>query len=261
MLLRAKPGTKASEVLDAEVVNERKTVDIPFSQGIPPPAQGSLLRALSWADRGANTTDESRAEVEGYVSDLEAAAELDPSFRLEFPADLEKLEGRWRLLYTSAFAVPELTPRSTGRLETVLPSTDNPFLEVGDILQEYRINDTRADTVLELRPPKWLRGSGLLEKIPFLSADSGTSTRLTLSQSFSVDGNSTLRFAFADGQVASELLEQLGTLKFPLAPLGMSEASSSSPFTDTLTTTYCDGEVRIGRGGRFGELRIFQRVD
>ena len=135
-------------------------------------------------------------------------------------------------MYTSAFAMPSMTRRSTGGLKKGFSSADNPFVEViipgmetralptgstnllsvclslvpapshplhavallllcrcfdtaclsvplpvcvlfcmcvvfhpqvGDILQRYRVSDSRADTILEIRPPKWLRSTGLLE--------------------------------------------------------------------------------------------------
>jgi len=233
------------------------------SPSMPPPLSGraaelraELLSLVASLDRGSAATAEDAAKVRKLVGGLVAEAAKEPRWRLNFPEDLDRLEGSWRLLYSSGFAEGR---SSLGGLRAG-PPLDSPVLEVGNIYQRYRISESRADTVVELRPPKWLRDTGLLDNVPFLR-DSDPDTVLTLTQQFDVASRDSLRFAFVDGQVVNKVIQQLQTLRFPLAPLGISvDTSRDGPFTDTLITTYCDGRMRIGLGGRFGELRIFLRT-
>ncbi|CAK0844554.1 unnamed protein product, partial [Prorocentrum cordatum] len=140
-----------------------------------------------------------------------------------------------------------------------LLSMDSPIVEVGDIYQVFRTREQTADTEVTLRAPRWLRDTGLLGALPFSSGS--PDTVLTLRQNFRVAAEGVLRFAFRDGQVESRLFDQLGALHLPLAPLGLAaDAAEDGPLTDTLATTYCDGDLRLGVGGRFGEFRVFQRA-
>lgn len=230
--------------------------------GTPPyKARNALLRRVAALERGALATplDDKKVRSLGEKLRLAASEPGRECWRASFAdaAGLDRLEGRWRLIYTSGF-VREGGRASLGGLRAG-PRLDSPLLEVGDIYQVYRTNASSADTEVTLRPPKWLRNTGILEGLPFSSGD--PNTVLTPSQQFGVAAHDTLRFAFSDGQVANRFFEQLKPLRFPMTPYGFSsDTSSDTPFTDTLTTTYCDGDLRLGVGGRFGEFRVFRRA-
>jgi len=253
-----------SEVVDAEVLEGEGGAGAGDDAGPPPPLstaaelRAALLARVNGLDRGRLASQEDVDEVARLARELERAAEEADRWRLRFPEDLDKLEGRWRLLYTSAFAGGLGRGGSLGGLRPG-PPMESPVAEVGDIFQRYRTNASCADTTVQLRPPRWLRDTGVLEQLPFVG--SNPDTVITLTQKFDVASNDTLRFAFSEGQVESGALEQLRPLQFPMTLLGIPpDVSRDSPVTDTLATTYCDGELRIGIGGRFGELRLFLRV-
>jgi len=226
----------------------------------PYKARMALLRRIADLDRGARATPLDEKKVRKLAEKLAGFAQEQEEWRLSFPDQLHSLEGRWQLLYTSGF-VRSRASSSSIRGRPGQPPLDSPVLQVGDIFQVYRMGDSEADTEVTLQPPKWLRETGLLAKLPFSSDD--PSTVLTLTQRYEVaaPATDTLRFAFASGQVASRLFDQLRPLSFPLTLFGLpADTSSDSVATDTLITTYCDGDIRLGIGGRFGELRVFRRV-
>jgi len=258
------------EVVDAVVMELNSTKDGDNTTGPPPPLseaaeyRAALLQLVGGLDRGSKATQADAEEVQRLATGLADEAEKAGRWKPTFPEDLPDLEGRWRLLYSSAFAGRSLggvkspsTP-SLGGLRPGPPLT-SPLLEVGDIFQQYRTSESLADTIVQLRPPRWLSDTGFLDQIPLLQDDS--STVLTLTQGYSVAAPDALRFAFVDGAATNKVLEVLKQpLRFWFAPPGMPvDTTQDNPFTDTLITTYCDGSVRIGVGGRFGELRIFQR--
>lgn len=256
----------AGSVMDAVVVSESRESEPADAQlvalGLPLPGtppykwKTALLRRVAGLERGAAATELDDTKVRSLAEKLRLAALEEPRWSLQFPRDLPKLEGRWKLLYTSGF-VGNGSP-SLGGLRSG-PPLESPLLTVGDIFQVYRTTESRADTVVMLQPPSWLRDTGIISALPFSSGRPDTT--VTLSQQFDVASDDSLRFAFADGQVANELFEFLAPLKFPMTLFGAApDTSRDGLFTDTLTTLYSDGDIRIGLGGRFGEIRVFQKV-
>lgn len=226
--------------------------------------RAALLALLDGRNRGAQATAEEADEVRRLADGLAEEAKKEGRWRLRFPDDLPVLDGRWRLLYSSAFAPLSGTRNIFGfRVPTLGglrpgPPLESPALEVGNIYQRYRTNVSRADTIVQLRPPRWFRDMGFLEKLPF--ATGNPDTVLTLTQGYDVASEDTLRFAFVDGEIDTRVLEVLRPFRFPMTiplPGLQPDTSRDGLFTDTLITTYCDGELRIGVGGRFGEIRVF----
>ncbi|CAH1416498.1 unnamed protein product [Lactuca virosa] len=80
-----------------------------------------LLKAVQDTQRGLTTTPNQRSEIEESLVDLESCR-VDNE-----PIDLEKLDGTWRLQYTSASDVLVLLD-SSSRL---------PFFQVGQIFQKF----------------------------------------------------------------------------------------------------------------------------
>jgi len=250
------------ECRDAELICDNSTQSSVGKDGLPMPgtppykARMALLRRISSLDRGANATSLDEKKVRKLAEKLRKAALEEPAWKLSFPQDLSKLKGRWRLLYTSGFVRGGSS--SLGGRRPGLP-LDNPVAEVSDIFQIYRTDASQADTVVEFQPPRWLRETGILSKLPFATGNTGT--ELTLTQQFGVATEDSLRFAFVEGKAANQIYDQLPVLRFPFSVLGLPpDVSRDQPYTDTLVTTYCDGNLRLGIGGRFGELRVFQRV-
>jgi len=236
-------------------------------------AKMALLRRVSRLERGNLANEIEDKKVRNIAEKLRLAAEAEKQWSVSLDDDLSRLEGRWELLYTSGFVRKGFVnrggrgqkyrgpPASLGGLRYG-PPLDGPTLEVGAIEQVYRTGDRQADTVVTLRPPKWLRETGLVSQVlslvPFMSENPDTEIKLT--QQFDVASSDTLRFAFLNGQATPKVFEQLMPLRFPMSLFGLPETSRDTPFTDTLQTTYCDDDIRIGVGGKFGEMRVFRKV-
>lgn len=254
-------GDVQDAVVISEAVNSTGRAARPPSLSAAAELRAALLAKLAALDRGARATAEDAVEVKRLADELAQEALREGQWVPRFPETLSELEGRWKLLYTSAFTPVAAGAGGVGGSLGGLrpgPPLDSPLLQVGDIYQRYRTADARVDTVVTLRPPEWLRETGLLDRLPWTQGN--VDTEITLTQQFDIANATTLRFAFTDGQVANRFTEILAPLKFPMATLGLApDTTRDGPFTDTLVTTYCDGQVRIGLGGRFGELRIFLR--
>jgi len=246
---RHRPPTGAA-VMDAVVVAEGNSK-------LPPPLsaaaeiRATLISRLSDLDRGARATPEEAEEIERLAERLEEEAAKEGRWRPALPRDLQDLDGRWRLVYTSAFAG---RGGIGGRKRGI--SLDTPLLQVGEIHQVYHTRDNRVDTSVTIRPPTWLRNTGLLDWLPVIEGDADTT--ITLTQHFEIARFDTLRYTWVDGTIRSRAIALFGALRFPLALLGMgTDAFTESPLADTHTLRYCDGDLRFGVGARDGELRVY----
>ncbi|XP_062155970.1 probable plastid-lipid-associated protein 10, chloroplastic [Alnus glutinosa] len=90
-----------------------------------------LLRAIQDTQRGLDTSTDQRSSIEEALVNVEG-------YNMGFPIDLVKLDGTWRLQYTSAPDVLVLL-EAAARL---------PFFQVGQIFQKFECRDQSKGGVI-----------------------------------------------------------------------------------------------------------------
>ncbi|PON94800.1 Plastid lipid-associated protein/fibrillin conserved domain containing protein [Trema orientale] len=191
-----------------------------------------LLSAASGVNRGLAANEEDLRKAEDAAKELEGVAG-----KVDLSKDLDKLQGRWKLIYSSAFSSRTLGGSRpgppTGRL---LPIT------LGQVLQRIDILSKDFDNIvdLELGAP-W----------PFPPIE----VTATLAHKFELIGTSSIKITFEKTTVkATGNLSQLPPLELPRLPDGL--RPPSNPGSGEFEVTYLDDDTRITRGDR-GELRVF----
>lgn len=205
-------------------------------------AKQQLFRALAPLDRGTAASETDRNKVEELSSSIETLfAKLESAADAAVPID-KRLNGKWRLVYSSTFA------GQAGGTQgfTGAPTGGGP-LRLGQVYQRVFARRQVVDNIVEIRSPNFF---------PF-SLDATA----TLSHGLTVMGPKTIQITFDDITVRVG-----GALKGvrPLSPPQLPEVLSflrppASLRSGSFQTTFVDGEARISRGDR-GELRIFIRV-
>lgn len=235
-------------------------LDVPSDvqvEGVPDPQQEgqlltklkTLLQRVSGLDRGLLASKEDVRAVDAAASEIEAnvaADEIDWAIK----EVVSKLDGRWRLAYTSAFASGSLGGARPG------PFSGGP-VSLGAIFQDIQTSQGRLINAIE---PLSAKGPGPL--FPPISVNVGLGHELDLlgKQEARILGDGvTIQPAGAN---LPELDLQLSKLPLysqvrALLPLpvqtALYEAGGSS-----FRVTYMDDKVRITRGDR-DELRVFVR--
>jgi hypothetical protein len=199
--------------------------------------KGALLARVAGLDRGVAAEASDRQAVESAASALESAG---PG--LDLPSQLEKLDGRWRLVYTSSFSSGSFGGSRPG------PPFAGSNLKLGQVFQRINVARRELDNIVELQ---------IKAPLPLLPPGEVTAT---LAHSFEVAGPSDIRITFEDTRVrARGLLQQLPEITLPSLPdflrSGTRDARSSK-----FATTFVDDQLRVSRGDR-GELRIFVKSE
>ncbi|GBF92845.1 hypothetical protein Rsub_05464 [Raphidocelis subcapitata] len=234
-----------------------------------------LLAAVASLDRGLAANVREASEVDALAARLEAAGGGD--VRLSWTTNeaspdqssMERMDGTWRLIYSSGFNTGSLGGRRPGP-----PAAGVPLV----LGQVYQVIDTRAarlDNVVEL----FLATGGL--NLPFLDAlfapraaptppggrrraapaprGAAPGARLTLGHSYELQGPSTVRIVYEDTAVRAigpDFLSGLPQLAAPQLP------DFLKPPRDwraaSFDVTFLDASMRVTRGDR-GELRIYLR--
>ncbi|TXG72374.1 hypothetical protein EZV62_000953 [Acer yangbiense] len=214
----------------------------------PPPPSGSgdakseliaslklkLLSAVSGLNRGlaANTDDLQKADA--AAKELEAVGGL-----VDLSVVLDKLQGRWRLLYSSAFSSRTLGGSRpgppTGRL---LPIT------LGQVFQRIDILSKDFDNIVELE-------LGAPWPLPPVEVTA------TLAHKFELIGSAKIKIIFQKTTVKTTWnLSQLPPLELPRFPDALRPPSDTRSGSGEFEVTYLDADTRVTRGDR-GELRVF----
>jgi len=219
-----------------------------------------LLMAVSGTDRGARAGPEERAAVEAAVEALVAAAGVGCT-GLRFPEDLERVSGKWRLVYTSAFSSIGNAAGDGGgggrrvRAPDPLggPAGAGSPVQLGAVYQRIRLAGgdvgTRAvDNIVEVK--------GRLVPWP-LPAGPSLSGSVTLEHSFKEEGGARLRIALRKVVLRAKGTQQpwVRPLELPEVPGFLADTGAGS-----FDTVFCDGVVRVTRGVEFGETRVFVRA-
>ncbi|KAF8700145.1 hypothetical protein HU200_034512 [Digitaria exilis] len=185
------------------------------------------LSAVSGLNRGLAASEEDLSRADAAARELEAAAGGEP---VDLERDLDKLQGRWRLVYSSAFSRPG---PPTGRL---LPIT------LGQVFQRIDVVSRDFDNIVELE-------LGAPWPLPPLEVTA------TLAHKFEIVGTSGVKINFEKTTVKTKgSLSQLPPLEVPRIPDNLRPPSNTG--SGEFEVTYLDGDTRITRGDR-GELRVF----
>jgi hypothetical protein len=214
---------------------------------------------VSGLNRGLAASQEDLDRADAAARELEAAAGCP----VDLSRDLDKLQGRWRLLYSSAFSSRTLGGSRpgppTGRL---LPIT------LGQVFQRIDVVSRDFDNIVELE-------LGAPWPLPPLEATA------TLAHKFEIIGESTvhqscpplppipsqlwwrtdiagtsgIKITFEKTTVKTKgNLSQLPPLEVPRIPDNLRPPSNTG--SGEFEVTYLDDDTRVTRGDR-GELRVF----
>ncbi|XP_047316880.1 plastid-lipid-associated protein 6, chloroplastic [Impatiens glandulifera] len=191
-----------------------------------------LLSIVSGLNRGLAATEEDLKKADVAAKELE-----DHGGLVELEDELDKLQGQWKLIYSSAFSSRTLGGSRpgppTGRL---LPIT------LGQVFQRIDILSKDFDNIVELE-------LGAPWPLPPVELTA------TLAHKFELVGSSKIKIIFEKTTVkTSGNLSQLPPLEVPQLPDGLRPPSNRG--SGDFEVTYIDSDIRITRGDR-GELRVF----
>ncbi|KAI5082373.1 hypothetical protein GOP47_0002116 [Adiantum capillus-veneris] len=208
-------------------------VFVAVQEEAPAPARDSsslkldLLAMVAGLDRGLLASEIDRVKINTAAALLE-----DACGPLQL-ADGEGLQGRWRLVYSSAFASGSLGGRRPGPPVGLLPLT------LGQVYQRVDVLARELDNIVELH----VRSPWPLPPLDITA---------TLAHSFEVIGDNTIKITFE--KTSAKVGGQLPPFTLPQLPEFL--RPSSSLRSGSFECTYLDENMRISRGDR-GELRIF----
>lgn len=191
-----------------------------------------LLSAVSGLNRGLAASGDDQKKADEAAKELESCAGA-----VDLAADLDKLQGRWKLIYSSAFSSRTLGGSRpgppTGRL---LPIT------LGQVFQRIDVLSKDFDNIVELE---------LGAPWPFPPVE----VTATLAHKFELIGSSTIKITFEKTTVKTTgNLSQLPPLEVPRIPDQFRPSSNRG--SGEFEVTYIDSDTRVTRGDR-GELRVF----
>jgi hypothetical protein len=191
-----------------------------------------LLSAASGLNRGLAASEDDLQKADAAAKELEAAGG-----RVDLSDDLDKLQGRWRLIYSSAFSSRTLGGSRPGPpTRRLLPIT------LGQVFQRIDVLSKDFDNIVELE-------LGTLWPIPPIEVTA------TLAHKFELIGSSKVKIIFEKTTVkATGNLSQLPPLEIPRIPDNFRPPSNTG--SGEFEVTYADSDLRITRGDR-SELRVF----
>ncbi|XP_015866543.3 plastid-lipid-associated protein 6, chloroplastic [Ziziphus jujuba] len=191
-----------------------------------------LFSAVSGLNRGLAASEDDVRKAEAAAKEVE-----EVGGRVDLSTDLDQLQGRWKLIYSSAFSGKTLGGSRpgppTGRL---LPIT------LGQVFQRIDIVSKDFDNIVELE-------LGTPWPLPQIEVTA------TLAHKFELIGLATIKISFEKTTVKTTgNLSQLPPLELPRLPDGLRPPSDTR--SGEFEVTYIDSDTRITRGDR-GELRVF----
>ncbi|KAJ7239232.1 hypothetical protein O6H91_Y441400 [Diphasiastrum complanatum] len=184
--------------------------------------------------RGLLASKEDVSAADNAARTLEAAGGA-----VEFPDELEKLQGKWRLIYSSAFASGNLGGTRPG------PPAGQFPLTLGQVFQRIDTLSQELDNIVDLR-------FNLFWPLPVLEVTA------TLAHKFELTGKTGIRIIFEKTRLkAGGNLSELPPVDLPKLPEFLRPSSNSR--SGQFEVTFLDEDFRITRGDR-GELRIFVKL-
>ncbi|CAL9098575.1 unnamed protein product [Musa textilis] len=202
------------------------------SHDVIAPLKLKLLSAVSGLNRGLAADEEDLRRAESAAKELEAVGGV-----VDLTKHQDKLQGQWRLIYSSAFSSRTLGGSRpgppTGRL---LPIT------LGQVFQRIDVLSKDFDNIVELQ-------FGTPWPLPQLEATA------ILAHKFELIGTSKIKITFTKTTVKpTGSYSQLPPLEVPRLPDALRPPSNTG--SGEFEVTYLDSDTRITRGDR-GELRVF----
>ncbi|KAF5950675.1 hypothetical protein HYC85_012668 [Camellia sinensis] len=204
----------------------------------PPPQKSTpelklkLLSAVSGLNGGLAATEDDIQKADAAAKELEAAG--GP---VDLSVDLDKLQGRWKLIYSSAFSSRTLGGSRPGPpIGRLLPIT------LGQVFQRIDIFSKDFDNIVELK-------LGAPWPLPPIELTA------TLAYKFELIGSSKIKITSDKITVKTGgNLSQIPPLEVPRIPDFLRPPSNTG--SGEFEVTYVDSDTRITRGDR-GELRVF----
>ncbi|XP_020690320.1 plastid-lipid-associated protein 6, chloroplastic isoform X1 [Dendrobium catenatum] len=188
--------------------------------------------AVSGLNRGLAASVEDLRLADSAAKELAAAGR--PVFLSE---DLDKLQGKWRLIYSSAFS-----SRSLGGSRPGPPTGRLIPITLGQVFQRIDILSKDFDNIVELQ-------FGTPWPFPQIEATA------TLAHKFELIGTANIKITFEKTTVKpSGNLSQFPPLELPRLPDALRPPSNTG--SGEFEVIYLDSDLRITRGDR-GELRVF----
>ncbi|KAF9677743.1 hypothetical protein SADUNF_Sadunf08G0139100 [Salix dunnii] len=191
-----------------------------------------LLSVVSGLNRGLAASEDDQQKADAAAKDLEAAGGL-----VDLSKDIDRLQGRWKLIYSSAFSSRTLGGSRpgppTGRL---LPIT------LGQVFQRIDVLSKDFDNIVELE----LGAPWPLQPVELTA---------TLAHKFELVGTAKIKITFEKTTVKTTgNLSQLPPLEVPRIPDALRPPSNTG--SGEFEVTYLDADTRVTRGDR-SELRVF----
>lgn len=195
------------------------------------PLKLKLLSAVSGLNRGLAASEEDIQKAEAAAKEVEDAGGL-----VDLSADLEKLQGRWKLIYSSAFSSRTLGGSRPGPpIGRLLPIT------LGQVFQRIDVLSKDFDNIVDLE-------LGAPWPIPPVEVTA------TLAHKFELIGSAKVKITFEKTTVKTTgNLSQLPPFEIPRLPDALRPPATGS---GEFEVTYLDSDMRITRGDR-AELRVF----
>ncbi|MCD7468222.1 Plastid-lipid-associated protein 6, chloroplastic [Datura stramonium] len=191
-----------------------------------------LLSAVSGLNRGLAASADDLKKADEAAKELESCAGA-----VDLAADLDKLQGRWKLIYSSAFS-----SRTLGGSRPGLPTGRLLPVTLGQVFQRIDVLSKDFDNIVELE---------LGAPWPFPPVE----VTATLAHKFELIGSSTIKITFEKTTVKpTGNLSQLPPLEVPRIPDQFRPPSNTG--SGEFEVTYIDSDTRVTRGDR-GELRVF----
>ncbi|KAK8938668.1 hypothetical protein KSP39_PZI011282 [Platanthera zijinensis] len=190
------------------------------------------MSAVSGLNRGLAANENDLKTAESAAKELETAA--GP---VDLAKDLDKLQGLWKLIYSSAFSSRSLGGSRPGPpIGRLLPIT------LGQVFQRIDILSKDFDNIVEVQ-------LGAPWPLPRINATA------TLAHKFELIGTSSIKITFEKTTIKTTgNLSQLPSLEVPRLPDVLRPSSNTG--SGEFEVTYIDSDFRITRGDR-GELRVF----
>ncbi|KAL4191905.1 hypothetical protein AMTRI_Chr06g191330 [Amborella trichopoda] len=232
-------STSHQRRLSAKALLEETVVLGPSEKGTQEPDANliaslkfKLLSAVSGLNRGLAANEEDLIIADSAAKELENAWG-----HVDLESDLDKLQGRWKLIYSSAFSARTLGGSRPGPpIGRLLPIT------LGQVFQRIDILSKDFDNIVELQ-------LGTPWPLPPVEVTA------TLAHKFELIGSAKIKIVFEKTTVKpTGSYSQLPPLDIPRIPdqLRLQSNTGSGEFE----VTYIDSDTRITRGDR-GELRVF----
>ncbi|KAL2325140.1 hypothetical protein Fmac_024198 [Flemingia macrophylla] len=192
----------------------------------------NLLSAVSGLNRGLAANEDDLRKADDTAKELESAGGI-----VDLSDGLDRLQGRWKLIYSSAFSSRTLGGSRPGPpIGRLLPIT------LGQVFQRIDILSKDFDNIVELQ-------LGAPWPLPPLEVTA------TLAHKFELIGSSKIKIIFEKTTVKTAgNLSQLPPLEVPRIPDALRPPSNTG--SGEFEVTYLDADTRITRGDR-GELRVF----